>query len=628
MPRGKTRRAKKSIRTYSRRQRGGYFFLPGSLVKLKPERADEIIGKIKAKCPTCILTPEDVLEVWGYETKTRNCFLTYLIKTVRYNPVRDEKGQTGYCIPIDAVVPVFENNRSDLSDLADNTPISGFFNLSTAQQQLIDPTKQYKIRSDITGIAININTGYPHSVTETYGYTVVLRDAPEDKFGSYTPRIYVLRNQIIVKGDDVNRVFTNANKNKVLNIRRKLFTLPKIEYPLRTLSPGNTAYLPKYNISPYEALLKSEEDELVKFRVFQQHVGNCWSDAFFTILFEASAIRVYCIPFLISILNHQLILFETTIVSLQPQLFDKAFDYFSMRLNWREKVLGDTPAKDIHIKKFLFNSFQRYINKIVQYKSLRNATAAGAGAGLAPTTSLNIPTVEMYQRCYHPGMFHGTTDTGIGGRIERDLLPFLPTFLEILRESNELLRRKNLRSIQVEDIYTHKPANKPGFRVSTVKYIDPKRIEAYYFNIYAKNVSSRNEKHKGHVVALLRKRVEYDPSSTDEELNAKASYWYFYDNDYGIFKCTDEMNILLNEYQVKKTAYTPSKVIGQPGTWTFELWKFMNIAEMRGQDAKLEISFGNYSYEYEGSFEVFAFVSNAPAPGPYIEPDFQHDENL
>ena len=321
------------------------------------------------------------------------------------------------------------------------------------------------------------------------------------------------------------------------------------------------------------------------------------------------------------ILRQDLHLFKTTLVSLEPQLFDSMFAVFNSRLKWRKMVLHNTPAKDEHIKKFLFNGFQRYINKIIQYKSLKNAAAAGAA--LAPTASLNIPAVEMYQHCFHLGKVSNNSYSAVGGRFEY-ILPFLPTFLEILTQYNEYLRDKNLRHIQVYSIYEFRPSNVPGHKYVSLKYIPPDTIEAYWFAVHLKKA----DRTTGHAVALIRKRVDYDPSATNVMLKTKQSSWYFYDDIYGIFECTPDMNTKLNEMQVDRISYSPSKS-GQPtGIWKVELWKYTNPVTKTGKDGLIEIPFGTEPTPLEHANDIYVFTSLEPAAGSYIEPEFEDGENL
>ena len=323
--------------------------------------------------------------------------------------------------------------------------------------------------------------------------------------------------------------------------------------------------------------MRSNTDELVKFRVLQQHRGNCWSDAFFTILFETTAIKQIILPILYEMVDFEAKTYGTTISAADPSLIPSVAAH--IKTTFHLESIPDL------VMIFFMNGFQRYINKLIQYRKLNaNRIAAVSGASLAPTASLNVETSEYYQTCFHPAKLVNASHSGLGGLFERDLLSPLRILFQSLAPNQ----------ISIEPMFKRDPS-KPGIGVKKLKSIP----EAYYIHINSKpkNLAaipsnkkvSTMELHRAHVVALFRKL---------EVPELPEGVWYFYDDNFGVYKLSLEESMKLNAVQVRKVLYSAADL-----KWTIEF----GGGGVHATITPIVIPFGKYPYDYTDTPQIYAF---------------------
>ena len=455
-------------------------------------------------------------------------------------------------VPKEIIIPLPFNNRLELSSIPFGTPVDTFTDLSTAQAMVLQDAKHYKITDDSS---------------DTLLYHIIEEDAdvpPNFKFsntklGDYNTTITIVRNQIVMPDDPI--AFVPA-RSVVQEAYSRFARAPKVE-----------GLAEKAN--SIKGFMRSNTDELVRFRALRQHYGNCWSDSVFTILLEATGISQYILPIVFEMVDFEAKIYGTTISAADPSLIPSVATHI-------KTVFHLEPIPDL-VMIFFMNGFQRYINKLIQYRKVNaNRTAAVSGASLAPTSSLNVATSEYYQTCFHPRKLINASTSGLGGDFAYDLLsPLRVLFHSIAPER-----------IRIEETIKRDPTIK-GVGYKALKSIP----EAYYIMIkhVQKNAAPNStktgmEQHKNHAVALFRKL---------ELPELPEGVWYFYDDNFGVYKLPLEDSLVLNALPVRSLEYSVAEK-----TWTLRAKK--TTAKKNGETV-LTFSFGAYPWDYTLTQQIYAF---------------------
>jgi hypothetical protein len=556
MPR-RTRRQRQKKQT--RKQKGGLHLLRGQLVKIKPEHFEAFKKSLKVERETFpkypaaekefLINPDDTYIVLflGMSGNTKNTIMTFIAR----NPFEGEQTfdrpfvfERIY-IPKEMVIPLPFNNRVELEPIPAGTLVDTFADLSTAQSLALQG-KRFRVDKyscDNFNMCFIIEEGI---------------DSSSNNSSNYNDKIRIFRNQIVMPEDPIAFV---PKSNTLRKEYAQFSRLPNIK-------------LSEEYLAPFEALARRENDEMIRFRAFQQHKGNCWSDSFFAILFEASALKEYVLPVILKLVAFEQKTYGTTLLAADPTILPAMASFMRQQYN-----LGGIP--DITLL-FFMNGFQRYINKIVQYMELQKRSAAGAS--LAPTASLNTETAEEYQICFHPKTLlpprPGSSMRATGGSFVRDLEKPTVVFLNAIAP-NVFTLFAPIKLGEKQQIIGYKPL--------------PAIPEAYYFAISSESTESGGaanaaKDHRNHVVSMYRKIGLPE---------LPEGIWYFYDDNYGVYKIPLEESNKLNSVGLAKLGFSTEEQ-----TWTVQLHR---VAALSEEQSSFKMPFGRYRFNFYTRF-IHAFI--------------------